>query len=434
MNQISLANNNNPLSEVLARLQKLHPKKIDLSLDRSKKLLQKLGNPEKKINNPIVIAGTNGKGSTTNILKSILEAHGKTCSSYISPNLVKVNERIIFGDEEISDEFLTEVLLETERVNNGDVITYFEIFTCAAFLAYSRKKTDYTLLEIGLGGRFDPVSLAANPKAYILCPTSRDHEEFLGDTIEKIAREKIGTVKYDCPIIISKQLPEVLKVFDEHTKNIKSQKIIYGEDFQGNIEQNNKFIYQDEDSLLDLNLPNLLGAYQIINASVAIRTAKLLLETLDTKKVNKGITSVKHKGRLEVISKGKLRDYITDQNILICDGSHNSQGGEVTNQYLQTFKNKKIYMICGMINSKDPKEFLKHFTSTITVLKTITIPNQDNAIEAKVIANIGNELGIKSSACTGIVEALRECSNEDPNAIIIFSGSLYGVGEFLKLN
>ena len=406
MTQISSTSSNkvhSALSEVLIRFQKLHPKKIDLSLDRSKKLLQKLGNPEKKINNPIIIAGTNGKGSTTNILKSILEAHGKTCSSYISPNLVKVNERIIFEDREISDEFLTEVLLETERVNNGDVITYFEIFTCAAFLAYSRKKTDYSLLEIGLGGRFDPVSLAANPKAYILCPTTRDHEEFLGDTIEKIAREKIGTVKYDSPIIISKQTPEVLKIFDE-------------------------------DSLLDLNLPNLLGAYQIINASVAIRAAKLLLGTLDTKKVNKGITSVKHRGRLEVISKGKLKDYITDQNILICDGSHNSQGGEVTNQYLQTFKNKKIYMICGMINSKDPKEFLKHFSSTITALKTITIPNQDNAIEAKVIANIGNELGIKSSACTGIVEALRECSNEDPNAVIIFSGSLYGVGEFIKLN
>ena len=419
---------------LLDQLLLLHPKKIDLSLDRSRKLLKKLGSPEQKINNPVVIAGTNGKGSTTTTLKSILEAHGKTVSSYISPHLVKINEIIIIGENEIDDDFLTEILLETERVNNGDIITYFEIFTCAAFLAYSRKKTDYTLLEIGLGGRFDPVSLAANPKAYILCPTSRDHEEFLGDTIEKIAREKIGTVKYDCPIIISKQLPEVLKVFDEHTKNIKSQKIIYGEDFQGNIEQNNKFIYQDEDSLLDLNLPNLLGAYQIINASVAIRTAKLLLGTLDTKKVNKGITSIKHKGRLEVISKGKLRDYITDQNILICDVSHNSQGGEVTNQYLQTFKNKKIYMICGMINSKDPKEFLKHFTSTITALKTITIPNQDNAIEAKVIANIGNELGIKSSACTGIVEALRECSNEDPNAIIIFSGSLYGVGEFLKLN
>ena len=434
MTQISSADSNKALWDLLIRLQKLHPRKIDLSLDRSKKLLQKLGNPEKKINNPIVIAGTNGKGSTTNILKSILEAHGKTCSSYISPNLVKVNERIIFEDKEISDEFLTEVLLETERVNNGDVITYFEIFTCAAFLAYSRKKTDYSLLEIGLGGRFDPVSLAANPKAYILCPTTRDHEEFLGDTIEKIAREKIGTVKYDSPIIISKQTPEVLKIFDEHTKNIKSQKMIYGEDFQGNIEQNNKFIYQDEDSLLDLNLPNLLGSHQVINASVAIRTAKLLLGTLDTKKVNKGITSVKHRGRLEVISKGKLKDYITDQNILICDGSHNSQGGEVTNQYLQTFKNKKIYMICGMINSKDPKEFLKYFTSTITALKTITIPNQDNAIEAKVIANIGNELGIKSSACTGIVEALRECSNEDPNAVIIFSGSLYGVGEFLKLN
>ena len=434
MTQISSAASNKALSDLLIRLQKLHPRKIDLSLDRSKKLLQKLGNPEKKINNPIVIAGTNGKGSTTNILKSILEAHGKTCSSYISPNLVKVNERIIFEDREISDEFLTEVLLETERVNNGDVITYFEIFTCASFLAYSRKKTDYSLLEIGLGGRFDPVSLAANPKAYILCPTTRDHEEFLGDTIEKIAREKIGTVKYDSPIIISKQTPEVLKIFDDHTKNIKSQKMIYGEDFQGNIEQNNKFIYQDEDSLLDLNLPNLLGSHQVINASVAIRTAKLLLGTLDTKKVNKGITSVKHRGRLEVISKGKLKDYITDQNILICDGSHNSQGGEVTNQYLQTFKNKKIYMICGMINSKDPKEFLKHFSSTITALKTITIPNQDNAIEAKVIANIGNELGIKSSACTGIVEALRECSNEDPNAVIIFSGSLYGVGEFLKLN
>jgi len=418
----------------LTRLQKLHPKKIDLSLDRSRRLLKKLGNPEEKINNPIVIAGTNGKGSTTTTLKSILEGHGKTVSSYISPHLVNINERIVIGQNEINDDFLTEILLETEKVNNGDLITYFEIFTCAAFLAFSKKNTEYTILEIGMGGLYDPVSLAKNPKAYIQCPVSYDHKEFLSNDIKIIAKQKIGAVKYDAPIIISKQLPEVLEIFDQETKKIKSQKIFYGEDFQGNIEQNNKFIYQDEDSLLDLNLPNLLGAYQVINASVAIRAAKLLLGTLDTKKVNKGITSVKHRGRLELISKGKLRDYITDQNILICDGSHNTQGAEVTNQYLQTIKNKKIYMVCGMINSKDPKEFLKHFTSTITALKTITIPNQENAIEAKVIANIGNEFGIKSSACAGIIEALRECSNEDPNAVIIFSGSLYGVGEFLKLN
>jgi dihydrofolate synthase/folylpolyglutamate synthase len=422
------------LSEILTRLQKLHPKKIDLSLDRSRKLLKKLGNPEEKINNPVVIAGTNGKGSTTTTLKSILEAHGKTASSYISPHLVKINERIIIGQNEIDDDFLTEILLETERVNNGDIITYFEIFTCAAFLAFSRKKTEYTLLEIGMGGLYDPVSLAANPKAYIQCPVSYDHKEFLSGDIKVIAKQKIGAVKYDAPIIISKQLPEVLEVFDQETKNIKSKKLFYGEDFQGNVEQNNKFIYQDEESLLDLNLPNLLGSHQIINASVAIRTAKLLLKNLDTKKVNQGIANIKHKGRLEIISRGKLKDYITDQNILIVDGSHNDQGAEVTHQYLQTIKNKKIYMICGMINSKDPKEFLNHFTSTITALKAITIPNQDNAIQAKVIANIGNEFGIKSSACSGIIEAIRECSNEDPNAVIIFTGSLYGVGEFLKLN
>ncbi|MFN5026795.1 MAG: bifunctional folylpolyglutamate synthase/dihydrofolate synthase, partial [Candidatus Fonsibacter sp.] len=113
----------------MIRFQKLHPKKIDLSLDRSRKLLKKLGSPEEKINNPVVIAGTNGKGSTTTTLKSILEAHGKTASSYISPHLVKINERIIIGQNEIDDDFLTEILLETERVNNGDIITYFEIFT-----------------------------------------------------------------------------------------------------------------------------------------------------------------------------------------------------------------------------------------------------------------------------------------------------------------
>jgi len=426
------ANSNKVL---LDQLLSLHPKKIDLSLDRIKILLQKLNNPQDKLKNVINCVGTKGKGSTCAFLKSILEQHGKSVNMYVSPHLQRFNERILLKDKEISDEFLNEVLkqtMETIQKNNLS-LTFFEATTSATYLAFQKQPADYTILECGLGGRLDTTAVINDPIAQIITPISYDHMEFLGDTLEKITTEKCGILKQDTQIIISKQSSTVLKQIDKETENNPSPRFIFGEDFQVS-KENGRFIYQDDQSLFDLDLPFLNGDHQLINAGTAIATAQKILKKLDANKLNKALKNTKHRARLEKITKGKLLEYINPNNQLYLDGAHNEAAADAVHKFLETLKGKKIYMILGMLNTKDPKVFLKHFSSTITALKTISIPNQDNSQDPKILAKVANEFGIKANTSKGITEALHEIANEDPNAIIIITGSLYLMGEVLNLN
>jgi dihydrofolate synthase/folylpolyglutamate synthase len=419
----------------LERLITLHPKKIDLSLDRIKVLLKKLNNPQDNIKNVINCVGTKGKGSTCAFLKSILEHHGKTVNMYVSPHLQRFNERIILKDKEISDEFLNEVLNKTmnEIEKNKLAVTFFEATTSATYLAFEKQTADYTILECGLGGRLDTTAVVNNPIAQIITPISYDHMEFLGDTLEKITHEKCGILKQDTQIIIAKQSSQVLKQIDKETAKNSSPKFIYGEDFKIS-KENGRFIYQDDQSLFDLDLPSLNGDHQLINAGTAIAAAQKILKKLDPKKLNDALTHTKHRARLEKITKGKLLEYINPSNQLYLDGAHNEAAAEAVHKFLETIKEKKIYMILGMLNTKDPKVFLKHFPSTVTAIKTISIPNQDNSQNPKILASVANEFGIKANTSMGITEALHEIANEDPNAIIIITGSLYLMGEVLNLN
>jgi dihydrofolate synthase / folylpolyglutamate synthase len=420
---------------LLDRLLTLHPKKIDLSLERIKVLLKELKNPQDKIKNVINCVGTKGKGSTCAFLKSILEHHGKTVNMYVSPHLQTFNERIILKDKEISDELLNEVLTKTmDQIEKSKItVTFFEATSTAMYLAFEKSPADYTILECGLGGRLDTTAVVNEPIAQIITPISYDHMEFLGDTLEKIAHEKCGILKQDTQIIIGKQSPSVLKQIDKETAKNSSPKFIFGEDFQVS-KENGRFIYQDDQSLFDLDLPSLNGDHQLINAGTAIAAAQKILKKLDPQKVNKAITHTKHRARLERITKGKLLEYINPNNQLYLDGAHNEAAAEAVSKFLETIKNKKIYMILGMLNTKDAKVFLKHFSSTITALKTIHIPHQDNSQDPKILAKIANEFGIKANQSQGITEALHEIANEDPNAVIIITGSLYLMGEVLNLN
>ena len=417
------------------RLLTLHPKKIDLSLERIKVLLKELKNPQDKIKNVINCVGTKGKGSTCAFLKSILEEHGKTVNMYVSPHLQRFNERIILKDKEISDQLLNEVLSKTmDLIEKSKItVTFFEATSAAMYLAFEKNPADYTILECGLGGRLDTTAVVNEPIAQIITPISYDHMEFLGETLDKITHEKCGILKQDTNIIISKQSSSVLKQIDKETENNPSPRFIFGEDFQINRE-NGRFIYQDDQSLFDLDLPNLQGDHQLINAGTAIAAAQKILKKLDPKKINQALKNTKHRARLEKITSGKLLEYINPNNQLYLDGAHNEAAAEAVNKFLETLKGKKIYMILGMLNTKDAKVFLKHFSSTITALKAIAIPHQDNSQDPKILANIANEYGIKANTTKGITEALHEIANEDSNAIIIITGSLYLMGEVLNLN
>jgi len=427
------------LSEVLIRFQKLHPKKIDLTLDRSRKVLEKIGNPHKQLKNISNIIGSKAKGSTSKFLKSIIEAHGYTCNLYESPHLQSITERVTLKDKNISEEYFTSLLLETEKVikKYDLIVTQFEAISIAATIAFKENPADYFVCEAGLGYNGDYTRVLEDfnsPLCQVITPLAIEHVEFLGDTIEKIAHEKCGYLNKNTKIIIAKQTPKALKAIDFETKNNPSPKFIYGEDFQINIENNDKFTYQDNDSLMHLDSPSLIGDHQKFNCATAIAAAKNILPKLDVSKVNYGITHTENKGRLQKITKGKLLSYLSPSNLLWIDGGHEELSAIALTNWANKIKNRKIYLIFGMLNTKNPKGFLKHFVNIATAIKTVSIPNQENSEDPKKLAKISNELGIKANSSVSIQDALRECSNEDENSLILITGSLYLMGEVLNLN
>ena len=427
------------LSEVLIRFQKLHPKKIDLTLDRSRKVLEKIGNPHKQLKNISNIIGSKAKGSTSKFLKSIIEAHGYTCNLYESPHLQSITERVTLKDKNISEEYFTSLLLETEKVikKYDLIVTQFEAISIAATIAFKENPADYFVCEAGLGYNGDYTRVLEDfnsPLCQVITPLAIEHVEFLGDTIEKIAHEKCGYLNKNTKIIIAKQTPKALKAIDFETKNNPSPKFIYGEDFQINIENNDKFTYQDNDSLMHLDSPSLNGDHQKFNCATAIAAAKNILPKLDVSKVNYGITHTENKGRLQKITKGKLLSYLSPSNSLWIDGGHEELSAIALTNWANKIKNRKIYLIFGMLNTKNPKDFLKHFVNIATAIKTVSIPNQENSEDPKKLAKISNELGIKANSSVSIQDALRECSNEDENSLILITGSLYLMGEVLNLN
>ena len=423
----------------MIRLQKLHPKKIDLTLDRSRKVLEKIGNPHKQFKNISNVIGSKGKGSTSKFLKSIIEAHGYTCNLYESPHLQSITERVTLKDKNISEEYFTNLLLETEKVikKYDLIVTQFEAISIAATIAFKENPADYFVCEAGLGYNGDYTRVLEDfnsPLCQVITPLAIEHVEFLGDTIDKIAHEKCGYLNKNTKIIIAKQTPKALKAIDFETKDNPSLKFIYGEDFQVNIENNDKFTYQDNDSLMHLDSPSLIGEHQKFNCGTAIAAAKNILPKLDVSKVNYAITNTQNKGRLQKITDGKLLSYLNSTNSLWIDGGHEELSAIALNNWANKINNRKIYLIFGMLNTKNPKDFLKHFVNITTAIKTVSIPNQENSEDPKKLAKIANNLGIKANSSISIQDALRECSNEDENSLILITGSLYLMGEVLNLN
>ena len=420
------------LQKIIERLQKLHPKEIDLSLDRTRNLLEKLGNPQDQIKS-ISVVGTNGKFSTIQALYAILKEANYNCNIYTSPHIKIINERFVFNNKTLTDEELADLLSEIEEVNNRAQITFFEILT-VAYIYYAKKFPDnINLIESGLFHRFDATNIFKKNLASIVTVIGLDHLDWLPkeqQTVERIIFEKTSTL-LNSKIIVAKQTSnKINKSIENIIENNSSKKIIFSKDYNYILKENNFFYFEDEFGSLKLPMPNLPGEFQLENVSTAIATARQLTDykILD-EHIKNGITKIESVARLQELKFGKLKD-LTSNNILFVDGSHNPLGAKVLNEYLQSLNCNK-HIILGMMANKNHNEYMSYFKN-IKSLTTIDIPNQPNAIKGtelkKKINNFEN-INYKDS----IEEAIRSIDLKE-NDIILITGSLYLAGEVLILN
>ena len=424
---------NEQIDKLLDELLELHPKRIDLSLDRVCNLLEKLDNPQNKINNIVHIAGTNGKFSTLKFIQDILKSNSKSTNAYISPHLIRFNERFQLMDKEISNEELFSVLNKVKDFNHSDPITFFEITSSAFFEAASNSPADYTLLEVGLGGRLDS-SNVITPTISVITSISRDHQDFLGDSIEMIAFEKSGIIKNDVPAIIGYQpYPEAKEMLMDQAECKKAPIFAHGIHWSLT-EHNDKFIYEDNQNKIEFDKLNTHNVFQKKNLGLALAAASKLTN-IDIKSfVSKNLHNKTYfPGRMEKISDGKLGSTIASTNELYLDGSHNEDAASNLNETIKQLTNKKLCIILGMINTKDPISYLSKFDK-IDALTVITIPNEESAIDS-------NELyaGLKKyykniNRADSIQEALANLNNNHQDARILICGSLYLAGKVLEMN
>ncbi|MBL61646.1 MAG: bifunctional folylpolyglutamate synthase/dihydrofolate synthase [Candidatus Pelagibacter sp.] len=421
------------LQFILNKLYELNPNKIELSLARVTRLLNDLDNPQKKLKNIITVTGTNGKGGTAFYLKEILSANGYSVSLFQSPFLYNFLTRFLINGIPLNEDKFIKYVVEVDKANNHQDITFFEFITCIAFKAFAKANCDFNILETGLGGKFDSTNVDyQNLKAQILTPISLDHKDFLGQTLQEITHNKCGIIKNNTNVIISKQCNEVLGYIDNELKNLTIKKYIFEEDFNVQ-EQNNRMIYQDNDGLLDLNMPTMNGSFQIQNAAVAVKTLRTLDLDLNNNNISKGIKNTHIEGRIQHIKKGKLTTYIHESNTLIVDGGHNEQAGKALAEYLEKIKGKRyIYLVFSMLTSKDLKAYLSNFSSLITELKCFKL--RENFYETKDIVKQAKELGIHANPNNSATEAIAQLAIQDPNGIIVVCGSFYSVGKVLEQN
>ena len=420
------------LQKIVSRLQELHPKEIDLSLDRIQSLCKKLGNPQDKIK-AISIVGTNGKYSTIQAMFSILKEANFNCNIYTSPHIKSINERFVFNNKELNDEDLANLLEEIEEANNGQPITFFEILTAAYFLKASQYPDNINLIESGLFFRFDATNILKNNLASIVTSIGLDHLDWLPEneqTVEKIIFEKTSSL-LNSNIIVAKQSTNKIKENIKKTiSNNRSNKYFHNENYSFTMQENDFFYYEDQFGGIKLPIPNVKGQFQLENVSTAIATLRILKDlNIKDDHIKKGILKINCIARLQEIKSGKLKELVKDHKLFV-DGSHNPLGAKVLNEYLESLDCNK-HIILGMMANKDHNEYMSFFKD-ISTLTTIDIPNQPNSIK-------GGELKDKLNGFSNInyKESIEDAIKSIPvkeNDIILITGSLYLAGEVLNLN
>ncbi len=427
-----------PIDALSARFSALHPKLIDLSLGRMLRLLGDLGAPHLRLPPVIHVAGTNGKGSTIAFMRAMLEAAGKSVHVDTSPHLIRLNERIRLNGAIVDDARLVDALERCEAANAGQPITFFEIMTAAAFLLFSEHRADYLLLEVGLGGRFDSTNVIPAPLATVVAPVSYDHPEFLGKTIEKIAFEKAGILKAGAPAILSEQDETALRVLEREAIKVGARRIVGGRDFFIR-EENRRLVYEDNDGLIDLPLPRLVGRHQYLNAANAIATLRAVQPSLPVNCFERGLAQADWPARLQRLRGGPLNALAPPQAELWLDGAHNEDGGRVLAAALADMEERAprpLALICGTLNTKDTAGFLAHFKGLAQELLSVPVPNAPAGRSAQEVAGLARSVGLKAQACANVEAALRDLARREwpaPPRILI-AGSLYLAGAVLEAN
>jgi dihydrofolate synthase / folylpolyglutamate synthase len=415
---------------ILARMMTLHPKVIDLTLDRMHRLLGLLGNPERAMPPVIHIAGTNGKGSTQAMIRAGLEATGARVHAYTSPHLARFHERIRLAGELISEPLLTALLDESAAANGADNITFFEITTAAAFLAFARTPADWTLLEVGLGGRLDATNVVDAPRLTIITPVSLDHQQYLGDTVGAIAGEKAGIIKRGVPVIVGPQTEEGLAVIEARAARMGAPVLAYGQHWHASSDRG-RLIYQDENGLLDLPLPNLPGPHQIENAGAAITALRHL--GLPESACEAAVTRAFWPARMQRLRTGPLVDSAPGVELWL-DGGHNPAGGAAVAATLAQMPKRQTHLICGMLNTKDVRGYMAPLVGQVTRLHAVSIPNEVNTLPAEVTRDAALAAGMDAVTADSVGRALLAIASDAPHARVLICGSLYLAGHILREN
>ncbi|MGD1923584.1 MAG: bifunctional folylpolyglutamate synthase/dihydrofolate synthase [Paracoccaceae bacterium] len=417
---------------VLERLLALHPKKIDLVLDRVWRLLNAVGNPERNLPPVVHIAGTNGKGSTQAMIRAGLEAAGHSVHAYTSPHLVRFHERIRLAGTLIDEDELSAILEECEVANGGEPITFFEITTVAALLAFTRHSADYTLLEVGLGGRLDATNVIDRPKRCVITPVSLDHQQFLGETVAEIAAEKAGILKPGVPCIVAAQTDAAREVIEARAAEIGAPLRISGQDWTVHTEHG-RLVYQDEHGLLDLDAPALPGAHQIQNAGTAI--AALRAMGLPDAAAQAALTKAEWPARMQRLRAGPLVDLLPTKIELWLDGGHNASAGEASAAVMDDWhvrNPRPVHLVCGMLDTKSAEDFLGPLTPRTTSVRTVPIPNAEASFSAEDLAALA---GGMAQPVASVEVALRQiAAGADVPSRVLMCGSLYLAGHILALN
>lgn len=414
----------------------LHPKKIDLVLDRVWRLLDRVGNPERSLSPVIHVAGTNGKGSVVATLRAMLEAAGHRVHVYTSPHLVRFAERIRLAGSIIDEAELAALLEECETANGGEPITFFEITTVAAYLAFSRHPADVLLLETGLGGRLDATNVIARPALTVITPVSIDHVQFLGDTIEKIAFEKAGIIKPGVTCIAGPQQPAALDVLQARADELSAPLFAAGRDWHVMSEESGFALRSTDRRMQGYPMPSLPGAHQVSNAA----TALVALDNLPGLSVPhdaraRGLGSIDWPARLQRLRDGRLAAMLPDGWELWLDGGHNAGAGAALSDALSGWQDTPLHAICGMINTKVAEDYFRPLKDRFTSLTTIAIPDEENSLSAADLRDAAARAGLPAETAEGIRDAIATltASHAGPARLLI-CGSLYLAGAVLAEN
>ena len=418
-----------PSDAILARLMTLHPKIIDLTLDRIQRLLDTLGNPERRLPPVVHISGTNGKGSTLAMIRAGLEGQGLSVHAYTSPHLVRFHERIRLSGALIDEQSLSAILDECAAANAGAPITYFEITTAAAILAMARTPADFTLLEVGLGGLFDATNVIDTPALSVITPISADHQQYLGDSLAEIAVSKAGIVKAGVPAVVGPQPDDALTVIERRAARLSAPLQVHGQHWQV-AREFGRLVFQDETGLMDLPLPALTGAHQLTNAGMAVAALRSLGHADGA---DAAMRNVRWPARLQRLTAGRLPALAPGAEIWL-DGGHNPAAGDSLAHTMAGLPARPLHLVCGMLNTKDIAGYLRPLAGVAVSLAAVSIPGETATLSAADTAAAATAAGLNASAAPTVAAALAGIAAHSPGARILICGSLYLAGHVLHVN